>query len=41
MAAKEFDYFVINETVEQAVAEIRAIICAEHCRPDERLAMIN
>jgi len=40
-AAKDFDYFVINETVEQAVAEIRAIICAEHCRPDERLAMIN
>ena len=40
-AAKDFDNFVINETVEQAVAEIRAIICAEHCRPDERLAMIN
>ena len=40
-AAKDFGYFVINETVEQAVAEIRAIICAEHCRPDERLAMIN
>lgn len=40
-AAKDFDYFVINETVEQAVAEIRAIMCAEHCRPDERLTMIN
>ena len=40
-SAVNFDYFVINETVEQAVAEIRAIICAEHCRPDERLAMIN
>ena len=33
-SAVNFDYFVINETVEQAVAEIRAIICAEHCRPD-------
>lgn len=40
-SAKDFDYFVINDTVDQAVAEIRAIMCAEHCRPDERLAMIQ
>ncbi len=40
-SAKDFDYFVINDTVDQAVAEIRAILCAEHCRPDERLAMIQ
>ena len=40
VSAKNFDYFVINDTVEQAVAEISAIICAEHCRPDERIAMI-
>lgn len=40
-SAKDFDYFVINDTVDQAVAEIRAILCAEHCRPDERLTMIQ
>lgn len=40
-AARDFDYFVINDTVDQAVAEIRAIMCAEHCRPDERLALLQ
>lgn len=40
-AAKDFDYFVINDTVEKAAAEIRAIMCAEHCRPDERTALIR
>jgi len=40
-AAKDFDYFVINDTVDRAVEEIRAIMRAEHCRPDERIAMIN
>lgn len=40
-AARDFDYFVINDTVDQAVAEIRAILCAEHCRPDERLAVLQ
>ena len=40
-AAKDFDYFVINDTVEKAAAEIRAIMCAEHCRPDERAALIR
>ena len=40
-AAKDFDYFVINDTVDRAVEEIRAIMCAEHCRPDERIAMID
>ena len=40
-AARNFDYFVINDTVEQAVAEIRAIMCAEHCRPDVRIAQIG
>ena len=34
-AAKDFDYFVINDTVEHAVEEIRAIMTAEHCRPVE------
>ena len=40
-AAKNFDYFVINDTVDRAVAEISAIMCAEHCRPDERIAMLD
>lgn len=40
-SARDFDYFVINDTVDQAVAEIRAIMCAEHCRPDERLALLQ
>ena len=40
-AASSFDYFVINDTVDKAVAEIRAIMLAEHCRPDERVAMID
>jgi len=41
IAAKNFDYFVINDTVERAVEEIRAIMCAEHCRPDARIAEIE
>lgn len=40
-AAKDFDYFVINDTVDRAVDEIRAIMLAEHCRPDERIAQIE
>lgn len=41
LVAKDFDYFVINDTVDRAVEEISAIMCAEHCRPDERIAMID
>ena len=40
-AAKDFDYFVINDTVDHAVDEILTIMSAEHCRPDERIAMID
>ena len=40
-AAKDFDYLVINDTVDHAVAEIRAIMTAEHCRPAERAAQIG
>lgn len=40
-AAKDFDYLVINDTVERAVKELRAIMTAEHCRPDERIALID
>ena len=30
--AREYDYIVINHTVEQAVSEVKAIMAAEHCR---------
>lgn len=30
--AREFDYIVVNHTVDQAVSEINAIMTAEHCR---------
>ena len=41
LVAKDVDYFVINDTVDRAVDEISAIMCAEHCKPDERIEMIN
>ena len=40
-AADHYDYFVINDTVEDAVSELRAIMLAEHCRPAERIAELN
>ena len=36
----DYNYFVINDTVEQAVEELRAILCAEHCKPAERMEYI-
>ena len=39
--AAVYDYFVINDTVEGAVAELEAIMMAEHCKPEERMALIN
>ena len=38
--ASSYDYLVINDTVEQAVAEMAAILRAEHCRPAERLEQL-
>ena len=35
--AHTYDYFVINDTVENAVRELDAIITAEHCKPRERM----
>ena len=35
--AGSYDYFVVNDSVENAVRELRAILCAEHCRPGERM----
>ena len=38
--AHTYDYFVINDTVENAVRELEAIMTAEHCKPAERIEMI-
>ena len=40
-SARDYDYLVINDTVEEAVEELRAIMRAEHCRPSERIEQIN
>ena len=39
--ADHYDYFVINDTVEDAVRELDAIMTAEHCKPQERMEIIN
>lgn len=39
--AHNYNYFVINDTVENAVRELNAIMTAEHCRPDERMEIIG
>ena len=40
--AADYDYFVINDTVENAVSQLRAIMLAEHCKVDERMdTLIN
>ena len=39
--AHTYDYFVINDTVENAVKELDAIMTAEHCKPRERMEIIN
>ena len=40
-SADSYDYFVINDTVESAVKELRAIMLAEHCRPADRIGMLR
>ena len=40
-SADSYDYFVINDTVENAVQELRAIMLAEHCRPADRIGMLR
>ena len=35
------EYFVINDTVEEAVRELEAIMTAEHCKPQERMEIIS
>ncbi|MEG1657500.1 MAG: guanylate kinase [Oscillibacter sp.] len=39
--AHTYDYFVINDSVENAVKELSAIMTAEHCKPKERMDIIN
>ncbi len=39
--AHTYDYFVINDTVENAVNELTAIMTAEHCKPQERMEIIS
>ena len=39
-SARCYDYLVINDTVEEAVNELRAILKAEHCRPLDRVDQI-
>lgn len=39
--AHTYDYFVINDTVENAVRELEAIMTAEHCKPQERMAILS
>ena len=38
--AHSYDYFVINNDVENAVREIDAIMTAEHCKPQERMPLL-
>lgn len=39
--AHTYDYFVINDNVENAVRELDAIMTAEHCKPKERMEIIS
>ena len=35
-----YDYFVINDSVENAVEQLKAILCAEHCKSPDRIAKL-
>ena len=39
--AHTYDYFVINDTVEDAVEGLNAIMTAEHCKPRVRMKIIS
>ncbi len=39
--AHTYNYFVINDNVENAVRELDAIMTAEHCKPQERMEIIT
>ncbi len=40
-SASSYDYFVINDSVDKAVDELDAILCAEHCRAADRISEIE
>ena len=39
--AGSYDYFVINDSVENAVRELNAIMTAEHCKPQDRMEVLG
>lgn len=39
--AGTYDYFVINDSVENAVRELDAIMTAEHCKPQDRMEVLG
>ena len=39
--AGTYDYFVTNDSVENAALELDAIMTAEHCRPLERMSVLS
>lgn len=39
--AHTYDYFVVNDTVENAAQQLDAIMTAEHCKPQERMEIIS
>ena len=39
--AHTYDYFVVNDTVENAARELDAIMTAEHCKPQDRMEIIS
>ena len=36
LAYGEYDYLILNKDIEQAVSELKSIICASRCRRDRR-----
>lgn len=39
--AREYDYLVVNDNLEQAAAEVLAIIAASHCRAEDRYEAVR
>ena len=39
--AGNYNYFVVNDSVDRAVEELRSIMTAEHCRPAERMELLT
>lgn len=39
--AHEYDYLVVNDQVDKAVAEISSVICAEKCKTESRIHLLK